>query len=117
MNRWDPDPTTEDAATLDEDALAGAATNLPPKVASLRFKLGQKAKQEPEFRFYALYGHLLRVDVLETAFGLVLAKRGRNTPGVDSVTADRVVATEDGAALFLEGIRQDLRLRTFRPSR
>jgi RNA-directed DNA polymerase len=116
MNRLDPKgPTTEDAEALDDDAMIGPSSELPPKVASLRFKLGQKAKQEPEFRFYALYGHLLRVDVLETAFAAVAAKRGRNTPGVDGVTTDQVVHAEGGAAAFLEGIRQELRSKTYRP--
>ena len=68
MNRLDPeDPTTEDAV---------GSSSLPRKLASLRFKLGQKAKQEPEFRFYALYGHLMRVDVLQAALSSVAAKRG-----------------------------------------
>ena len=44
------DPATEDVEDLDTDPLAGAVDGLPPKVTSLRFKLGQKAKQEPEFR-------------------------------------------------------------------
>lgn len=109
------DPATEDVEDLDTDPLAGAVDGLPPKVTSLRFKLGQKAKQEPEFRFYALYGHLLRMDVLEAAFGLVCAKRGRNTPGVDGVTADQVVMTEGGVETLLAGIHQELKLRTYRP--
>jgi RNA-directed DNA polymerase len=109
------DPTTEDVLDLDADPLAGAADGLPPKIASLRFKLGQKAKQEPEFRFYALYGHLLRMDVLRVAFELVCAKRGKNTPGVDGVTADQVVTAEGGVETLLEGILQDLKLRTYRP--
>src|SRR6476646_2254977 len=105
MSRLDPkDPTTEDA-DADIERPDGPAVEMPPKLASLRFKLGQKAKQEPEFRFYALYGHLLRVDVLETAFASVAAKRGRRTPGVDGVTVDRIVHAEGGAAGFLAGLR------------
>lgn len=99
------------------DPTTGHATAhaLPPKVASLRFKLGQKAKQEPKFRFYALYGHLLRVDVLEAAFASVAAKKGSETPGVDGVTIDHIVNAEGGATQFLAGIREELRLRTYRP--
>lgn len=107
MNRLDPeDPTTEDAV---------GSSSLPRKLASLRFKLGQKAKQEPEFRFYALYGHLMRVDVLQAALSSVAAKRGSRTPGVDGVTMNQIVNEEDGAAKFLAGIHQELRLKTYRP--
>jgi RNA-directed DNA polymerase len=88
---------------------------VPPKLAALRFKLGQKAKQEPKFRFYALYGHLLRVDVLETALSVVASSNGRNTPGVDGVTMDHIVNAEGGAAAFLAGIREELQAKTFRP--
>jgi RNA-directed DNA polymerase len=88
---------------------------MPPKLAALRFKLGQKAKQQPEFRFYALYGHLLRVDVLETAFATVAARKGSETPGVDGVTMNQIVNAEGGAAQFLAGLREELRAKTYRP--
>lgn len=115
MNRLDPkDPTTEEAATDIEEPI-GPDVEVPSKLASLRFKLGQKAKQEPEFRFYALYGHLLRVDVLETAFASVAAKKGRRTPGVDGVTVDQIVNSEGGVAAFLAGIREELRAKSYRP--
>ena len=108
------DPTTVQGVLLDE-ARKDPRGAVPPKLAALRFKLGQKAKQEPKFRFYALYGHLLRVDVLETAFATVAASDGSNTPGVDGVTVDHIVNAEDNVAKFLADIREELHARTYRP--
>jgi RNA-directed DNA polymerase len=88
---------------------------IPPKLVSLRFRLGQKAKQDPGFRFYTLYGHLLRVDVLETAFETVAAGDGCDTPGVDGVTMNQIVTAENGAAKFLADLREELRTKTYRP--
>lgn len=108
------DPTTEEEHPFDE-AREDLRGPMPPKLAALRFKLGQKAKQEPEFRFYALYGHLLRVDVLETALATVAARKGCETPGVDGVTMHHIVNAEGGAAAFLANIREELRVKTYRP--
>lgn len=101
------DPTTERRDSPEK--------GLPPKLAALRIKLGQKAKQEPGFRFYALYGHLLRVDVLETALAMVCSGKGRNTPGVDGVTADQVVNAEGGTGPWLAQLREELRAKSYRP--
>ena len=108
------DPTTEHEELIDQ-ARKDPRGSIPPKLANLRFKLGQKAKQQPEFRFYALYGHLLRVDVLETAIASVAASKGSNTPGVDGITMNHIVNAEGGAAVFLAGICEELRAKTYRP--
>lgn len=108
------DPTTEQGVLFDE-ARKDPRGPMPPKLAALRFKLGQKAKQEPGFRFYALYGHLMRVDVLETAFLTVATSDGCDTPGVDGVTVTLIVNAEGGVAAFLAEIREELRSKTYRP--
>ncbi len=84
----------------------------PETLTSLREKLGQKAKREPKFRFYSLYGHLLRKDVLLTAWRI--SKRNKGAPGIDGITYKDIEESPKGVSGFLESIQKTLKEKTYR---
>ena len=53
----------------------------PLKIRMLQKKVYQKAKEEPNYRFYLLYDKMYREDLLAHAYAL--AKSNQGAPGVD----------------------------------
>jgi RNA-directed DNA polymerase len=100
------DPTTEIQDVLGKP-------DIPEKLSLLRQKLNQKAKQEPRFRFYALYDRVHRWDTLVTAWCLVCANQG--APGIDGMTFDKIVDSDEGLVGFLKRLQQDLRTKQYTP--
>ncbi len=87
---------------------------LPEKLNLLRWKLNQKAKREPKFRFYALYDRIFRPDVLAMAWKLV-GKYGK-AAGVDGMTREKLEQSPGGVEQFLEQTHCELRDKSYRAS-
>jgi RNA-directed DNA polymerase len=90
---------------------------MPPKLSLLRQKLNQKAKQEPKFRFYALYDRIYRWDTLLTAWNQVAENLG--AAGVDGVTIQQIVGSDEDEATglvdFLIDLQKELQEQRYRP--
>ena len=106
----------EKSYTDEEVAAIAQKHKMPryPKIALLREKLSRKAKGEPQYRFYCLYGQLLREDVLKCAYESVRANEG--APGADGVTFWQIEHDAEGVEGFLGGIRKELKDKTYRAS-
>ena len=83
-----------------------------PKLSELRWKLGEKAKREPGFRFYALYDKVARWDTLQAAWAQVHANDG--AAGVDGLTMAAIAARPGGVEGFLRAIQAGLQERSYR---
>jgi RNA-directed DNA polymerase len=87
--------------------------SLPPPatVQKLQTALHTKAKESPDYRFYALYDKVYRRDVLEWAY--VRCRANAGAPGVDGQTFEDIEAY--GLGRWLDELAEDLRKRTYLP--
>ena len=86
----------------------------PEKLRHLQDTLYRKAKAQPGYRFWSLYGELTRRDLLEHALRLVVRNGG--APGVDGESLDHIMATPDTQARWLEALQGELKDKTYRPA-
>lgn len=86
----------------------------PEKVRKLQRTLYRKAKAEPKYRFYSLYGELSRKDILDTALRMVVRNGG--CAGVDGVGIDEITGKEETEQRWLGQIAQELKSKSYRPA-
>ena len=79
----------------------------------LRRKIYVKAKSESQWRFWGLYVHICKADVLREAYRQ--AKRNRGTAGIDNMTFNDIEVY--GVDKYLEEIRKELVEQTYKPMR
>jgi len=83
----------------------------PESVQKLQTALHDKAKEAPNFRFYALYDKVYRKDVL--AFAYECCKANGGAAGVDGQTFEDIEAY--GKERWLDELAQELKNRTYQP--
>lgn len=103
--------TTEEPGEVERQQQERRRVAIPGKLSDLRRKLSQKAKQEPRYRFYALYDRVYRADTLETAWRMVRANGG--AAGVDGVRIKDIAASGEGE--YLAQLQAELEAKRYRP--
>jgi group II intron reverse transcriptase/maturase len=104
-------PQLEANARSDEDGGIDVSLTTPASVQKLQTALHAKAKESPNFRFYALYDKVYRKDVL--AFAYERCKANGGVAGVDGQTFEDIEAY--GVERWLDELMQELKNRTYQP--
>lgn len=86
----------------------------PEKVRKLQRALYRKAKAEPNYRFWSLYGDIMRRDLLEHALQRVAANGG--APGVDGQSVRGIVGDPQTRSQWLDTLQGELKTKSYRPS-
>lgn len=103
---------SEDGRTAAERLFDRITT--PPKIQKLQRTLYRKAKAEPKYRFYSLYGELLRKDLLETAMASVAHNNG--AAGVDGQECEIYLKSDEAWDQWRDALLEELRTKRYRPS-
>ncbi len=91
------------------DGSASAEITTPEKVRKLQRALYRKAKVEPKYRFWSLYGDILRRDLLEHALQRVARNKGG--PGVDGQTVVSITQSPERQRQWLDALQQELKTK------
>ena len=86
-------------------------TKTPVSLQDLRRRIYRKAKSDKEHRFWGIFVHVTKIEVLAEAYRQ--AKRNGGAPGIDGQTFEDVDSA--GVAAFLQSIRDDLIAGTYKP--
>lgn len=84
-------------------------TSIP--LQEIQERIGEKAKADPHYRFWGLYTHVWKLNVLGEAYRL--AKRNNGAPGIDGETFSQI--EKRGLEPWLETLSSELREKTYRP--
>ncbi len=83
----------------------------PTKIRKLQRKLYCKAKQTSDFRFYALYDKVYRIDILIHAYKMV--KHNGGTSGIDGISYADI--EKYGVQRYIEELSQELKAKRYKP--
>jgi RNA-directed DNA polymerase len=86
-------------------------TNTSISLQDLRTRIAEKAKADPCHRFWGLYTHVWKLNVLGEAYRL--AKKNNGAPGVDGMSFEQI--ERNGIEGLLEDLSRELREKTYRP--
>ena len=84
----------------------------PEKLRKLQIALYRKAKAEPKWRFYSLYGEICREEVLMEAVRQVVANQG--APGVDGMQTMEIASQPGGTIQWVKELSEELRAKKYR---
>jgi len=85
----------------------------PITLQDLRRKIYIKAKAEKEWRFWGIYVHVCKIEILREAYKLT--KQNKGAPGKDGITFEMIESA--GVEEFLENIQRELITKTYYPER
>jgi RNA-directed DNA polymerase len=88
-------------------------TKTPITLQDLRRRLYVKAKADPSWRFWGLYGHVCKRETLRAAYEM--AKQNDGAPGTDGVSFEVIEA--EGVEVFVGQLREELVQRCYQPQR